>query len=427
METKVPEIPNQVPGQNGSAGATSTTWRDNGEGTTRPAPVPAGVGPSRRLYWAAAVVLAVGSLGYLGLRTGLAGRAEVKAAVQEVASVSVATARREDIAETVRFDAEFRPFVEDELRAKVSGYLTNIAVDFGDRVKKGQLLAEIEVPELKSELDHARAAKMKADADHFKAHQAYNRLFKVQHDNPNPKMTLVPQQDVDAAKAEDEAAEAAITAAKADVERYQTLFAYTKIYAPYDGVITQRYADPGALIQTGTSSDTQSMPLVRISDNYLLRLDFPVSVMWVKDVKEGEPVDVEVESLGRSFKGIIKRFTRRVDLDTRKMWTEVEVPNPNLEMVPGMFAVVDFQANHRSNTLTVPIQAVSSGKQPSVFLVNSKSEIEERPVTLGIESPDKWEVLKGLAEGDRVIIGSRTQLEPGQKVDPKPWVAMSVQ
>jgi RND family efflux transporter MFP subunit len=421
MDPKLPVTGNEAPGQNGSA----TSRRDNDPGNDGAvARLPRA--RSHRLYgFGALAVLVVGGLIFAAVRITWTRRAEDPNAAQEPASVNVATAQRQDVAETVRFDAEFRPYVEGELRAKVSGYLTNITVDFGDRVKKGQLLAEIEVPELKSELDHARAAESKAEADHYKAHGWYDRLSKVQNDNS--KLTYVPLQDVDSAKAEDQATEAAIKAAKADVEKYETLFSYTRISAPYDGVITRRYADPGALIQTGTASDTQSMPLVRISDNYLLRLDFPVSLRWVKDVKEGEQVDVEVESLGQTLKGTIKRFTRRVDMDTRKMWTEVEVPNQNLEIVPGMYAVVYLQANHRTNALTVPTQAVShSGQQPTVFLVDGNNEVEERPVTLGVETPDRFEVLKGLKEGDRVIIGSRSQLKPGQKVEPKPWIAATV-
>jgi RND family efflux transporter MFP subunit len=332
------------------------------------------------------------------------------------------------VADAVRFDAEFRPFVEDELRAKISGYLTNITVDFGDKVKQGQLLAELLVPELKSELDRAVAAQKKAEADHYQADLEYTRLRQVQKDHPN--VTLVPQQDLDNAEAKDRATDAAIAAAKADVEKYQTLVGYTKIYAPYGGVITRRYADPGALIQAGISSDTQSLPLVRISDNYLLRLDFPVSLQWVREIKEGTPVDVEVESLGgKKFTGTIKRFTRRVETDTRKMLSEVEVPNPDLEIVPGMYAVVIVKVNQHSNALTVPLQAVSVSSQgrSSVYLVNSNDEIEDRPVTLGVETPFKWEILEGLKDGDRVIIGNRSELRPGQKVEPKPWMELSAQ
>jgi RND family efflux transporter MFP subunit len=377
-------------------------------------------------YWIGAVIAVLGILAFSVLHALPTRAVQEQSPGLELTAVNVATAQRDRVADQVRIEAEFRPYLEDELRVKVSGYLTNITVDIGDRVKKGQLLAELEVPELKNELDHALASQKQAEADHFKAHMAFERLQRVQKEHPN--VTLVPQQDIDDADAKDRSTEAAINIAKAEVDKYQTLAAYTKIYAPYDGVITRRYADPGALIQAGTASDTQTMPLVRISDNYRLRLDFPVSVPWVKAIKEDAPVQVEVESLnGRKFTGTIKRFTRRVDEATRKMWTEIEVPNPNLEIVPGMYAAVILDVNEHTNALTIPVQAISSQGRPTVYLVNSSNEIIEQPVILGIETPSKWEVLEGLKEGDRVIIGSRAQLKPGQKVEPKPWIELTAQ
>ena len=190
----------------------------------------------------------------------------------------MARVTRQDLYNEVTFPAEFRPYVEVELHAKVSGYVREMKVDFGDRVKAGQLLATLEVPELHDELHNAIATQQKAEADYTNAHLIYMRLAAVNKDHPN----LVAQQDLDTAEAKDRTTSAAIAATRADVEKYQTLVAYTRITAPFDGVVTKRYADPGALIQAGTTSDTQSMPLVRVSDNYLLRLDFP----WIS-LREG--------------------------------------------------------------------------------------------------------------------------------------------
>ena len=141
------------------------------------------------------------------------------------------------------------------------------------------------------------AAEQQAEADYTNAHLIYTRLAGVNQDHPN----LVAQQDLDTAEAKDLATAAAIAAAKAEVEKYQTLVDYTQITAPFDGVVTARYADPGALIQAGTASDTQALPLVRVSDNYLLRLDFPVSVDYVKDIHLGDTVAVRVDSLGNKL------------------------------------------------------------------------------------------------------------------------------
>ena len=194
---------------------------------------------------------------------------------------------------------------------------------------------------------------------------------------------------------------------------------YTKIVAPFDGVITKRSADPGDLVQAGTSSDN-SLTLVRVSDNYLLRLDFPVSVEYVKDVHLGDPVTVRVDSLGgKLFTGKITRFTDKVNDETRTMITELEVENANLEIVPGMYAVVLFKFAEHRNALAVPVEAIPNTKEPTVYVVNGSDEIESRPVKLGIETPDEYEVTGGVNEGEMVVVGSRGLAHPGEKVAPK--------
>jgi RND family efflux transporter MFP subunit len=322
----------------------------------------------------------------------------------------------EDLCNEVTIPAEFRPYAEVALHAKVSGYVQQMCVDIGDQVKTGQLLARLEVPELKDELDRAQAALKRAEADYQDAHQVYTRLLAVDKQRPN----LVAQQELDTAAAKDHTTEAAIAAAKAEVEKNQTLLDYTRITAPFDGVITHRYADPGALIQAGTASQTQAMPLVRISDNYHLRLDFPVSVAYVKDIHPGDSVEIRVESLGgKSFTGTISRFTHRINEETRTMTTEVEVPNPDLELMPGMYAKVVLKVQKRPGALAIPTEAVSSDQKTTVYVIDSQQQIEERPVTLGLETPTRYEVKTGLHKGDLVMIGNRSEVRPGEKVEAK--------
>jgi RND family efflux transporter MFP subunit len=368
--------------------------------------------PSRLLFWIPGLVIVGGALTFFAVRA-FTKTSEVKDSSPAAVPVSVASVTRADVYNEVTIPAEFRPYVEVELHAKVSGYLTNISVDFGDRVKAGQLLAQLEVPELKDELDRAIAARQKAEADHTDANLAYSRLLKVEQEHTN----LVAQQEVDTAGAKDRSTDATIAGAKADVEKYLTMVAYTRITAPFDGVVTRRYADPGALIQAGTASDTQSLPLVRISDNYHLRLDFPVSVLYVKEIKLGDPVEVRVDSFGgKSFTGTISRFTHKVEEDTRTMITEIEVPNPNLELVPGMYANVVLKVGRHAQALTVPTEAITADRKPSVYVVNDHDVVEERPVELGLETPTRYEVLSGLKDGELVVTAGRSQLKPGQKV-----------
>ncbi|HTB82915.1 MAG TPA: efflux RND transporter periplasmic adaptor subunit [Candidatus Sulfotelmatobacter sp.] len=327
-----------------------------------------------------------------------------------VLTAGVAKVTREDLFKQVTIAAEFRPYVEVALPAKVTGYIGKMNVDFGDKVKAGQLLATIEVPELQAELDNARAAEQKARADYTNSSLIYTRLNSVNQDHPN----LVAQQDLDTAQANVLTATAAIAAAKANVEKYQTMVGYTQITAPFDGVITFRYADPGTLI------DAQGKPLVRVSDNYRLRLDFPVTVDYVKDVKLGDAVTVRVDSLnGKTLTGKISRFTHEVDDNTRTMITEIEVPNADLELIPGMYATVVLKVEKHEQALAVPTEAISGSGTPVVFVVNSHDDIERRPVKLGLETPDKYEVLSGVSEGERVVVGNLAAFSDGQKVEPK--------
>jgi RND family efflux transporter MFP subunit len=365
---------------------------------------------SQSRFWIPAAVLVVAVAAWMLIRHG-SGK-PVENDDNSGATASVAKVTREDLFRQVTIPAEFRPYVEAQLNAKVSGFVKEIKVDFGDKVKAGELLATLEVPELGDQLNNAIAVEQKAEASYTNAHLIYQRLSAVNQAHPD----LVAQQDLDTALSNDQSTAAAIAAAKADVGRYRTLVAYTQITAPFDGVVTWRYADPGALIQAGTSSDSQSLPLVRVSDNYLLRLDFPVSVNDVQYLHVGDQVEVRVESAGgRTMSGKITRSTNKVDMDTRTMMFEIEVPNPKLELAPGMYATVVLKVENRPQALAIPIQAVT-GKGKSVMVVNANNELEAREVTLGVETPDKYEVLSGLKEGETVLVGNPRHFQPGQKV-----------
>jgi RND family efflux transporter MFP subunit len=343
------------------------------------------------------------------------GRTARAATTAPVPVVEVARVDREDLFKEITIPAEFRPYTEVELHAKVSGYVKEMKVDIGDRVKAGQLLAVLEVPELHDDFDHAVANERRAQADYRNAHLAYTRLVAANRDRPN----LIAQQDLDTAEARDATAQGGLEEAKADVEKYQTMVSYTRIVAPFDGVITKRYADPGSLIQAGTASNTQAMPLVRVSNNMLLRLDFPVSVDYVQGIRLDAPLRVRIDSLGgRVLIGKIARFSGKVDDNTRTMIAEMEVPNSSLELVPGMYASVVLKADEHPQALAIPIEALPAGGE-SVLLVNGAGEVEERAIKVGLETQARYEVLGGLKEGDLVVIGNRGQLAAGQKVEPR--------
>ena len=357
--------------------------------------------------------------------------------------VAVAKASRTDLSQTLTLAAEFRPFQEIDVHAKVAGYLKVIYVDVGDRVKAGQLLAVLEIPELRDEvaqdeatvrrsreeINRAKADLERAESAHEIAHLASTRLAGVLKSRPN----LVAQQDLDDAAGRDRMAEAQVATAKAGLaaaeeqlavataaaSKTKTLFEYARITAPFAGVVTHRYADTGAMIQAGTSSQTQAMPVVRLSQDDRLRLTIAVPESAVARVRVGEPVEVRVEAVGRTFPGTVARSAARVNPETRTMDTEVDVPNRDLTLVPGMYAYASLALERANGVVAVPIQALDRGEDKTTVLTVRDGTVERREVKLGLESADRVEIVAGLEPDALVVVGNRNQLRPGARVTPK--------
>ena len=330
--------------------------------------------------------------------------------------------------------------------AKVAGYVKEINVDVGDRVGQGQLLAILEIPEMaddrsransalnrsRAEVDRARDELQRSESAHEIAHLSYTRLADV----ARQKAGLVAQQEIDDAHSKDLVSEAQVNAAKsalaaaeqqvqvsaAELQKVKTLLEYTRVIAPFAGVVTKRYADTGSMIQAGTASNTQVMPIVRLSENSLLRLILPVPESAVPSVRVGQQVQVRVPSMNRSFPGRVARFADKIALATRTMETEVDVPNPGLQLVPGMYAEVDITLGRREHAVTVPLTAVDIGSNEAsgqVALVTAGNRVEMRTVALGLQNATSVEVRSGLRPGDLVVEGNHANLTAGQQVQPK--------
>ena len=371
-------------------------------------------------------------------------RIEAKGDSPKPITVAVARATFADLSRQLVLTAEFRPYQEVDVHAKVAGYLKKINVDVGDRVSRGQLLGDLEIPEMADDLTRAMAAERRSNAElerardeltranaaHEATHSSYARLASVIKARPN----LVAQQEIDDALARDRVTEAQIAAAKsaiaaaeqqvqvsrADQDKVKTLNAYSRITAPFAGVVTKRYADTGAMIQAGTASQSQAMPVVRISENDVLRLVLPAPESVVPRIHIGSAVEVRVPTLNRTFQGKVARFSGEVQSSTRTMETEVDVPNPTLVLMPGMYAEALLTLERRRDALAVPVQAIATqDNKATVLLVNGAGVIEARSVTVGLETPSKVEILAGLRQNDLVVIGSRSRLRVGQRVQPK--------
>ncbi len=359
--------------------------------------------------------------------------------------VAVVKATRQTISSKLEIASELQPFQEINVYAKVSGYIRKLHIEWGSHVKRGQLLAELEIPELQQQLQQDEASVQRSGHDLARsreevnraqfaynvAHLSYSRLAHVQETQPN----LVAQQEVDEVQAREQEASAAVLAAKASLSgaeqslvaskaalaKDQAMYAYSRIVAPFDGVITDLSAYTGALLPAGTSSSKGDLALCRLSQNNVLRLVIPVPERVVADIHAGSMVGVEVTAIKKTFQGKIVRFSDQIDTGTRTMHTEVDVPNANGELVAGMYASVQIPLHTVQDALTVPVQAVqSSGENSgSVLVVDGNNRIEKREVTLGIQAANTTEILKGLQQNDLVVFGNQSQYKPGQLVVPQ--------
>jgi RND family efflux transporter MFP subunit len=366
------------------------------------------------------------------------------AETRDVPVAPVVQVERGAIENSLTISGAFKAFQDVDVHAKVAGYIRDIYVDVGSHVKEGQTLAVLEVPELQAELSGADAAVRRANQEILRAqgdvqrarfsHAALHSMGERLTQASKQREGLVAQQEVDDAQSKDLASEAQVSSAEAalnvaqqalDVaianqKQYKAMADYTRITAPFTGVVTVRYADKGALIAAGTASSTQSMPLVRIAQVSVLRLVLPIPESLAASIRLGDPVKVHVQALNQDIVGKVSRFADSLDPQTRTMETEIDFDNRNGKLIPGMYAETVLGLADRKNVLVVPLEGVTQkGKDARVLAVNARGVVEERKVQLGIQGKSRVEVLAGLNEHDLVIVGNQSQFRSGEKVTPK--------
>jgi RND family efflux transporter MFP subunit len=376
-----------------------------------------------------------------------------KSPVAQPRAAAVVAVARGGLASSLTIAGQFQPYQQVDLHAKVSGYIRWIKVDIGDRVRQGEVLALLEVPELQDQVEGAQAEVRHSQSDITRAesevvsaestysavHAEYTRLEEASKERPG----LIAEQELDDARAKDQEAAAQVGVAKASLDamqqqlgvsrathsRLETMSRYERIITPFTGVVTKRYADTGSLIQAGQDSNTQTLPVVQVAESDVLRLRMPVPEGDVPYIQIGGDVQVKVNATGRTFEGKIIRFSRALDTNTRTMLTEVDVPNHDLSLNPGMYAETTIQLQRKNNALILPAQAVvqndeqssgnqSSGNQAYVLVVNATNHVEKRNVTLGIQTSNQVEITSGLQAGDHVIAAGQTGYQPGEVVSP---------
>ena len=361
--------------------------------------------------------------------------------------VEVTQPVREELRHEISLPGSVEPFAKTTLYSRVGGYLESIRVDIGDPVKKGQLLAKVLIPEmfdeyqgLEAELEGAKADQQNglAELERQKVDQelaklTYDRVRSVREEEPD----MMPQQTVDEARAKFQVAgaqnqviqtrivqaQSEVKRVEAALKRLQTLMEYAEIKAPFSGIVSERFVDPGALVQAGTVS-SGAMPLVTISQLQRLRVFFDVPEDKVPLVQVGDMAEITVDALpGQQLEGKVARFAKVLDPETRSMKTEITLRNSDRLLFPGMHVRVRLLLEQRANALLLPAEALRFRKGVSFVYVVEGDTAREIPIETGLDDGIRVEVTGGLSGQERVIVTARESLSDGAKVKASKWVS----
>jgi membrane fusion protein, multidrug efflux system len=334
--------------------------------------------------------------------------------------VAVVSPNRGNAIRSITLPGDMVGFYESSLYAKVTGYLQSISVDKGDWVKKGEVLATIEVPELQQ-----RVARAEASLDVQRL--TYQRLEQVWKSDPR----LVARQDVDIAQGK-------YLEAKAGVDELQALVSYTKIVAPFDGIVTGRFVDPGALIKAGGDQPSSgpdegsthpvgaASPVVSLAMINTMRIYVYVPQGVVGFIKRGTPATVTLQDLpGHPFRGTVTRFAASLDLSTRTMLTEIDLDNKQHQLYPGMYANVMLQLERHPDIIQVPDSAIGQSSTGDYVLAVHNGKLSRKEVDVGIRTGHLVEITKGLRGNEPVVAALDPSLTNGESVTPVPWKTTS--
>jgi len=344
-------------------------------------------------------------IGYLAVAAGLSSGCRSSGGAStspsaHVPNVQVVRVKLGEIIRSITLPGNIRAYQEATLYAKVPGYLRSIAVDRGDWVKGNDVLAQIEAPEMRADV-----AKFKAEVGVAEREiQRVNEAFKKAPD-------LVMPQTVDSARGKYEIA-------KANLERIETLLAYSKIVAPFDGVVTKRWVDVGAFIPAATSSSAaRNAAVVTMMDFSRVRIEVAIPQPEVPLVKNGLPVKVTVEELrDRVFAGKITRFAYALDESTKTMMAEIEIPNPDDVLRPGMYASCQIALESRAEARLIPAEALMMEKHRTFVFSVRGDKATRLPVSVGFDDGISVEILEGLDENEDVIVAGKEAIADGQEV-----------
>jgi RND family efflux transporter MFP subunit len=378
-----------------------------GQTTSRPPAI-----PLRGLF---VVVLLAALVGAYVIYTGLTSRARANSSLERatlansVPTVATIRPRVTGGAEEVVLPGNMQAFVDTPIWARSSGYLKQWHADIGAYVKRGQLLAEIEAPEIDQQLGQARAQLSTGQANLKLAQitaERYDNLFKTDS---------VAKQDVDNAVQAAAARAADVTSAQANVSRLEQLVAYEKVYAPFDGVITARNVDVGALVNADTN--TAGKELFHLASNTTLRVYISVPEVYSRAARPGVGANLTLSEFpGRQFHGVVVRNAKSIDVNSRTLLVEVDVKNPTGELLPGSYASVHLKLPSKTEAVTVPSNTLLFRSEGLRVAVVRNGHVDLVPVIVGRDYGDNVEIVSGIHAQDAVIVNPTDSIASGQRV-----------
>ena len=368
--------------------------------------------PRRGWLWALLAFVALAAVVISGVLPRIQARAALKKETQEMAipTVAVVHAKRSEPAQEIVLPANVQAFMDAPIYARTNGYLRKWYVDIGAHVKAGQLLAEIETPEVDQQLRQARADLATAEANVHLAEitaERYAGLLKTDS---------VSKQDADNAESDFAAKKAAVQSSEANVKRLEDLQSFEKVYAPFAGVVTARNTDVGALIDPGSSGGTRT-ELFHISQPGKLRVYVSVPEAYSQAAKPGLTADLTLaEFPGRRFQGTLVRTANSIDALSRTLLVEISVNNPTGELLTGSYAEVHLKLPSPQSTLILPVNALMFRSEGLRVVVVNNGQTDLRPITIGHDFGSEVEVIAGLTGDEAVVVNPPDSIETGQQV-----------
>jgi RND family efflux transporter MFP subunit len=396
------------------------------------------IGPNTMKVLAMGAVIIAGAAGTLLYLGASPPSKATTAAPESRPSVDVVKPGREILVQRVQSNATLEAFEDADLFAKVSGYLSDVRVDIGDHVKAGQVLAVIDVPEMKQELAEAKAQlesrkssleSARRQLDHHRADVALQNGLAKDREQLGQGRQFISDRTLDQVRANADIAKADLGVAEANldvaanqidvaaatVEKIKALLTYAQIVAPFDGVVVRRQVNRGDLVQAATSARTT--PLFKVQRIDTIRVFCDVPENEVLHVRVGDRATVRVFGLnGEPVVGAITRFAYRLDPETRNMRTEIDLPNTDERLYPGMYAQVSLELDRRQDVLAIPVTAIGSDAQGTFVFTVQDDHIERKAVKVGIRDNGRAEVIEGLSENASVVVAARSAPAAGTVV-----------